>query len=231
MAKNKTAKFITVEYCPLVCKNSTGFALELTKELSLLADQKIEINQASIQRAFQVITDKTSFHGMILGSKDHVPNSIFMKRPIYSQHVKFFSRKSLNWEYEGVESLKGKRLAVIRGFHYNDPELMAYIKNNPKIEKLFHSDSVPKLIKMLDLNRIDIFIAGVGVANYHLDKEKKKVQFKTGQRSLGKYENYISFSKNYKWGLELKTKYDKAFDVFRKTERYKDLLAKYSLTN
>jgi polar amino acid transport system substrate-binding protein len=228
-AEQEKLNFITVEYCPLSCKLNKGFALELTQELAAQSKSQITVKQASIQRAFQAITEKTKYHGMILGSKEHVPNSIFMKRPIYSQHIRFFSRKSLDWKYKGVDSLKGKRLAIIKGFHYKDQEVMNYIKNASDVNKLFHSDSVPKLIKMLDLNRIDIFIAGEGVARYHLNKEKLKNQFVISNKSLGRYDNYISFSKNHQSSEKYKLKFDQAFESFKKTKKFKDLLKKYFL--
>jgi len=210
-ARGDKLRFLTVEYCPLVCKGNKGLAIDLANKLSKRAGYKIDVKVASIKRAFELLKTSKEFHGIILGSKDHVPNTVFMKNPIFTQHIRIFSRKDLNWKYTGVQSLNNLKVAVIKNFHYNDKELMNYLKNSPNVNKLFHSDSLPTLIKMLDLKRIDVFIAGDIVAKYHLKNFNKINEFNISDKSLGQYENYISFSKNAKDVNLIKKKFDEAF--------------------
>ncbi|EQC52337.1 ABC transporter substrate-binding protein [Bacteriovorax sp. DB6_IX] len=212
-------KLLTVDYCPLVCQDGTGLAIDITKKIAKEAKVPIEIHKASMTRAFGLLKTSSDFHGMILGGKDHVPNSIFMNRPIFTQRVKIFSRKSLNWEYRGVKSLENKRIAIIKNFSYANRELNEFLKSDPNVVKLFHSDSLPKLIKMLDLNRIDIFIAGDIMARHHLKKQNMLHKFKVSQLFIGSYDNYISFSKNYPKREMIKKKFDRAFEKLIKTKK------------
>jgi polar amino acid transport system substrate-binding protein len=130
----------------------------------------------------------------------------FTSRPIsYNKHVLFYRRDN-PFQYEGLPSLRGKNVGVIRGYKYSPAFMYAtYFKHD------FSKDTEQNINKLLH-KRIDLALADEDTGKYLIDKfdAKDKVVFDSTVISGGKLYLALSMQPEFK---ELMIKLDHAMDL------------------
>ncbi|MCP3926332.1 MAG: transporter substrate-binding domain-containing protein [Desulfobacterales bacterium] len=112
------------------------------------------------------------------GKIDILPNTwktdkrksyLLYSKPYAYNKIKFIKRKGAGFEYNGLKSLKGKKVGIIRGYGYGD-EFM-----NSKHFKRFPVNNLILNIRKLVAKRIDLTLEDEIVAKNQISKKEPKL--------------------------------------------------------
>jgi len=147
-----------------------GYMIELLKEIFEPQGVTVEYKLSPWTRALHDV-NSGKFDAVVGTDRSESPEMVFPQESFGNLDNAMYVRNDNVWRYQGVASLKGKRLGVIDGYGYNG-ELDAYIENNQgkQVFAVSGDDALPKLIKMLQAGRIDVLVENVYVMNYTLGK-------------------------------------------------------------
>jgi polar amino acid transport system substrate-binding protein len=106
---------------------------------------------------------------VLLGAyRTDVPDFVFHERPAVFSRMLFWTHTDNDWEFDGIESLKGVKIGIIKGYSYGD-SLDAYLAANPKqVQEGYGSDALGSLVKRLERRRVDVIIEDDWVISYYL---------------------------------------------------------------
>ncbi len=236
--QNKKIRFITDESPPYTIngKNENdykGFMVDIVHEVFEKLGFQVEIKFAPYKRSIQEIY-RGNADGVLLLSPNSAPDFIFLKNPIYIDHVVFFTAKNSDWKYEGISSLSGKRIASGLGFDFADPEINEYIakmsrERSPLLELISGEDINLRNFTKLLMGRTDVVIAteaiGVYVARQNNLSEKLKI--------AGKAKVLISaqtgFNPNDPDGFAYAEMLSHGVSELKKSGRINEIFGKYGL--
>jgi len=120
----------------------------------------------------------------------------------------FYVRKGDPWRYTGIDSLRGKKFAVISDYSYGD-DIDAYIATNPAgLTQARGEEPLEQLLAMLTAGRVDIVIedrtvmayaikkaglsGGVIIAGTLGEQEKLFIAFSPAKPNSAKYAKILS---------------------------------------
>lgn len=229
----KTLHFLTTDYCPLMCQNQKeqGIMVEILKAIYVPLGYKIHISYKPIKRAFNDATEEI-YDGFIGGDMQQLGKNLFPKYVTVPNPSFIYKRAKDKWSYKGVDSLKNKILVTTKGFHYANSKLNTYIsktegKNTLQVD---NGDHIPKMIKLLEKNRADLFIAGELKVQAYLRKNKKGIQIKPERKAVGIFKNFISINQFSPKSGELLRILDTQFIKLFKSGQLQKIYKKYGIT-
>lgn len=109
-------------FCPYNCEpdaSHPGFAVELAG--AAFADSGLTIRyvtmrwKAALKRAKDGRVD-----GVIAALASDAPDFVFPQTPVGEQAMGFLLRAGDDWRYNGLDSLRGRRIGLIEGYSYGD---------------------------------------------------------------------------------------------------------------
>lgn len=174
----KTLRFATIDYCPFTCDPSKeegkeGFMTDVLREAFEQTGYTLEIEMLPYARAVNLVQDGT-YDGIIVVGKDFAPNLLYPDIPTVIQRVAFLVNAGNAWKYSGVESLSQVTVGIVKGYHYVDPDLVTYFKeerNNKSRVLVMHGEGTTRRgVHLLQANRITTFLEGEYSAMYELKK-------------------------------------------------------------
>ncbi len=113
-------------------------------------------------------------------SKEHIISSDFL----------MYVRSDDNFKWEGLESLKGKTIASIRGFNYGDEW------NKIDTVNKYYVNSIEQGFLMLKAKRVDGFLGYENTWDYILKENRLTSEFKKMPRFDSSYEFLVSYIAN-----------------------------------
>ncbi len=157
-------------WCPMNCdpkSDKPGYAIEIAKAIFEPAGHQIDYQTLNWARA--IAETRTGSHVAIVGAaKSDAPDFIFPENELGLSRSCFFAKTASTWKYAGVDSLKAVKLGITKDYTYGDP-LDGYVKaNSAGLEVFSGDDTLEKQIKMLQLDRIGVFIDDSNVIAHHL---------------------------------------------------------------
>lgn len=226
--EKKTINLSIIDWCPAICpdKKDKGYILEQVNSIYKAAGYSVNFKNYSWTRAIKEV--KTGKLDALLSPvKEEAPNLIYPNRELGFQETCFFVRNTDNWMFNGIKSLKQKRvIAMIENnslINYDN-----FAKKNPQI---FHyvpfNDYINKVLKMMNYGRINTFVFTKTETNYHLNKIKKASKFKNAG-CVSKAKLYIAFNpKNRYRSKKLSDTFDEGMEKLKKSGERESILKKY----
>lgn len=112
-------------------------------------------------------------HAVVGAGRVDDPNLVFPATPIMNISDDFYILKGVNWRFQGIESLKRKRLGVIDGYGYGKV-VSDYITSNRKTFGAIHeatgNNALRENIEKLQRNQIDVIVETRPVMEYNLSR-------------------------------------------------------------
>jgi len=137
--------------------------------LKRLGHDSNQIVSASWERCLQCIEsghDHAAFSAM--KTRERMEYAIFPDEPLGTSHWVFFIRedRSDSLRFRTLNDLKGRRIGIVKGFYY-PPDLLAYAKNNAKLE--YARDPITNFLKLLD-DRLDFVFEDLAPGVHMVEK-------------------------------------------------------------
>ncbi|MBF0205910.1 MAG: transporter substrate-binding domain-containing protein [Oligoflexia bacterium] len=212
-------------------KSSTpGFMVEVIKKIYAEFDVKIDYRLMPWARAIKEVRTGSCI-ALIGAYKGDAPDFIFPQEYFSLGTDGFFvlSKKS-DWQYQGIDSLKGMKLGCILDYSYGE-EVNEYIKSYPKqVDCIGGIDPLLQNISKLSAGRIDILVEDIAVFNWILDEKDmtgKIVLAGTGQKKM---PLYIAFSPKAMRSNIFATFFDRGMRKLSKSGDLAALKKKYKIT-
>ena len=172
LAADRTVTLVADKWCPFNCsdeRQNRGILVERGAAALAVSGIAVEYIEMPWSRAIIGVRDGT-YDGIVGAGPAETPDFHFPPEPLGFARHSFFTLPSSNWRYQGLESLEDIRLGVIQDYSYGGL-YDAYIRpNEDELSRLviLRGNSVlPRLIRMLELGRIDALVAEEAVLDYH----------------------------------------------------------------
>lgn len=155
-------------WCPYNCdpkSDKPGYVVEMAKAIFEGKGVTVDYQVEPWTRALDAVRAGT-YHGAIGAARGDAPDLVFPSLPIGMNEFTLAVPKGKAFKWEGVASLKGKKLGAIQGYDY-DPEINDYIKaNKDGVDLITGDDAVEKNIRKLAAGRTDAFLENAAVVKY-----------------------------------------------------------------
>ncbi len=173
-----------------------GIALEIVR--AALATQGMEVKMHFVPWARAIKGVKESDYDVLIGTwyTEERTQYLAYSDPYLENQIKFIKRKGDGYEYQGLDSLSGKSVAVVRGYGYGDEFL-----NHPGFKRPEAKDLISNLRKLVS-NRVDLTLEDEIVARAMMKKEMPellgKVEFTQNAMSSNKLHVTVGLSNSLK---------------------------------
>ena len=147
---------------------------------------KVKISQAPWKRAMKMVSKYRTYSAIVGETLDSKESVIFPTYPINVKHMAVLTKKQVDFEWLGVNSLKGKNVAWNKGLNL--------IHNSDQGFKLNEVRSVSKGVRLLVQNEVDFVIGDPNDINEALEKQQlSSDDYATYQMQNGR-DVYLAFS-------------------------------------
>jgi polar amino acid transport system substrate-binding protein len=220
-------------WCPYACEANAkdpGFMVEIAKEIFESEGHTVKYSVINWARAVSETRDG-KYSGIVGASRADVAGFVIPTEPSGYSSNYFWTRKDSAWTYKDVNSLKGKKVAVINTYTYGDEVDNEVQKKNPSYEIVSGNDALPKSLKMLEAHRIESFVENPYVLSYVLrDLPEYKDHFKTVSKNIANDPNlFIVFSPKNPKSKKYAELISSGMAKLRKSGKLKAILTKYGL--
>lgn len=145
--------------------------------------------------------------------------------PLATNEIKFIKRKGDPFEFNGLESLKGKRIGIVKDYGYTDE----FINST-----LFTKDETTDLltnVSKLAAGRVDLTLEDELVAKYRIEKENPPLlpQVEFTRNSLSSVGLHVAALKNAH-GKEILDAFNRGLALVKGNGTYAQLFAKYGIS-
>lgn len=207
-----------------------GYVVDLLKAIFEPNGHTVKYEIIPWSRAL-VEVEKGTFEGIIGPFKDEAPGFIFPASAMGVSRLSFFVRKNDPWVFNGIDSLKGKFVGVIRGYGYR-PWLNKYRESHPEqFTQLSGPDAVKRHILMLLKGRVDVLPENAMAISFHanLIGRLDEIRF-AGNDTIGETKKqYVAFSPANKKSSIYAAQFDKGLQKLRENGKLKKILSRYGL--
>lgn len=171
-AGDRTVTLVADEWCPFTCRDHPkhqGVLVE--KAAAALNAEGIQTKYFELpwSRAISEVR-RGKYDGLVGTGLGETPDFHFPAEPLAIAHHSFFTLPSSTWKYTGLNSLDDVRIGVIQDYSYGglyEDYIDANQDDVTRVVVLRGNKVLPRLVKMLELGRIDALVAEERVLNYH----------------------------------------------------------------
>ncbi|WP_166263344.1 substrate-binding periplasmic protein [Marinobacter caseinilyticus] len=172
------------------------------------------------------------FAGIIGASKREAADFIFPATPqMVAQHT-LFTLTDSRWHYDNPSSLETIRLGAIDDYSYGSlaERYIELNRNRPdRLILLSGPHIIPRLIAMLNLRRIDAFIAERAVLYHTLSSARGSAVMLREAGQAGTESLYIAFSPALEQATQYARELEEGIDAMHKSGEWERLMADYGL--
>ena len=238
---NADPKTITIgadPWCPYNCDpaaEAQGLMVDIAKEALALSWFSLEYQVINWARAKRLV-QSGQLDGIIgmVRTDSSEPLYFFTDTPLGQSQICFYRRADDDWVYQSIESLGKRKFGWINDYRFGgnlamDRWVDEHIENG-QVVTISGTDLHQRLIKLLQINRIDTFAEDKNVITYELKKSGLEKQIKiSGCMKL--VENvHLAFSlksqNKENWAKALES----GIDQLDKNGRLNEILSFYGLT-
>ncbi|MBT4286840.1 MAG: transporter substrate-binding domain-containing protein [Deltaproteobacteria bacterium] len=221
---NAQAKDLLVagtEWCPYNCvdKNRPGIISEYVKLIAKRIGMKAIIELLPWSRA--IIDVKSEKYNVLMSAGESDSKGLIKSMKLLDYQMCFFTLHSSNWNYKGVKSLNLIRLGIIQDYAYGEPLDSYLAKKRTNTIILTGQKPHKRLSSMLDISRIDTFVADRILINYIVGNKYRKAG------CLKSSPLYLAFNKKYNREIINKTN----SEISKTGEELEKLVKKYIAFN
>ena len=147
---------ITYPWPPYIIDSNgkqSGIEYEITEEVLSSIGYKMKYKTFPWKRVLKMIENKQADAVIgIVKNEDRESKMFFPKESFLDTYMVLFSKKDRNLNYQNINSLKGKKIGTIKGYHYSEEfDLSKEFTKYPVVQ-------IEQNIKKLINNKIDFFI-------------------------------------------------------------------------
>ena len=145
--------------------------------------------------------------------------------PYATNRIKFIKNADDPFEYNGIESLKGKTIGTIRSYGYGNEFLKSKTFKRDDVDSLI--SNIKKLLKKrIDLTLEDEIVARVVIANYNPDY-LSKIRFT--ENALSSNSLHIASGLKNPRHKEIITGFNKGLRIIKQNGVYEKILSDYGI--
>ncbi len=152
--------------CPFICPDESGPFVDGLKTAFAGSQYELLFKRMPFARAIKQLQ---SGHIDLLPGvlKDGIDGAIFPESWLYFTRMCFYSRTGDTWQWNGLDSLDNRLLAVEEGIIHTQA-FQDHISDRKSVTFLTGDDILPRQIRMLELGRIQSFTAEQSVLAYYM---------------------------------------------------------------
>ncbi len=201
----QTLTFSVDDYCPYYCKDQhsaqgqlakkPGFVVEILEYAFRNKGYEIEYVFRPWARGIREVTEGT-VNGLLIASVDDAPRHVFPQNEQGRSMGCYYTSANNTWRFNGVSSLKGMELGLVKGYAYSEP-LNSFLKHNAKnLQVLYLTGENPmaRILNMIKLGRLDATMADANIADFLIHKMGKNSNVKKVGCSKDFLNFYVTFS-------------------------------------
>lgn len=163
-------------WCPFNCLALTdGHGILVDRAAAALAQDGFRVDYVQIPWSRAILGVRDGDYDAIVGvGRLEAPDFQFPSEPLAFARHSFFTLPTETWKYRGLQSLKDIRIGVIQDYSYGslyDDYIRANQNDSSRVVVLKGNKVLPRLIKMLQLGRIDALVAEEHVLNYYFQSK------------------------------------------------------------
>lgn len=235
--------FAVEDYCPYYCKDKTSTSDKFLKKPGYI----IEIlDYAFTQQGYQlnyhfipwerglVELNKNTVDAIILSSKDDAPELIFPEQAQGNSVGCFVTSVNSTWQFSGKKSLEKILLGVVQGYDYGEPVGSYVLQANSSqnnISFIAGTNTLSRLLKMVDKGRIDATIDDYNVLLYTIEKEHLQQKLKISTCIQSDVLLYVAFSPTKPNSIKYANILSNAMIELRSSGKLAQILAKYNISD
>jgi polar amino acid transport system substrate-binding protein len=235
----ESLSFVTIDYCPFTCDPSQeggkeGFMTDVVREAFEGRGYSVDFEMLPYVRAVKAVQEGR-YDGIVVVGRDYAPDLVYPDVPTVVQRVAFLVDVDSRWRYTGIESLLDIKVGTVRGFHYVDPELVAYLEaerdNEARVNVIHGERTTIRGIRMLQRKRISTFLEGEFSVLYVLEKLNLWEQVIVAGYTRNAFEDYTAFSPLSPYAQVHADVLSDAIDEMKETGRLAEILRKYGISS
>lgn len=235
---NANEKIITITadpWCPWNCKdlNKPGIAVDLMKAIYEPEGFKVQYIIMPWNEAIQKV--KTGEISALIGitqEKENPYNLIFPKNYLNKSNNAYIVRADDDFIYKNNDSLKGKKIGIVDGYHFQSV-LGEYINKNYYDPNIVIKSSGSKAVKenLLKLvnGDIDIYVEDEYVIQYIANRNGLISKIRVCGFLSDKDGTYVAFSSASPFAHRFVEMYDVGVTKLKQNGEYNKILAKYGI--
>lgn len=231
----ETITIVADEWCPYNCAEDSqrqGFVIELAKEI--FAKNNINVDYKILPWTRAVKEVRAGRYDAVVGAyKEDAPDFIFPKISQSSSGIIAIGKKELSHLKKPKDLLKNKlKVGVINGYSYGKDIDLLKKENEKSFVTIAGSRPLERLTKIIQKDRIDIFLEDKNVYLYFKDSNKNTIEHLKSLKTsplITKQETYIAFSPNNKNSKKYASILSKGMKELNSSGRLKKILNKYGL--
>ena len=233
IAAKKTIIIEADEWCPINCApgNYEGIGIDLARKV--FEPMGYEIKYVIVPWTKALADVRSGEIYAVVGANRNDDNTlVFPDIPVTTITDDFFVRASSPWQYQGVHTLKNKRIGVIESYGYGDV-VTSFLQQNRNTVHLIHTatgnNALMENVEKLVNGQLDIVVENRTVIEQALKnyEHKDKIKWAGG---VPQAPVYLAFSPVLPESKQLAAYYDAAIRRMRRDGSLKTLYAKYGLT-
>ena len=150
----KTAVF---DGCPFICLDGRGIFLDVLRSALKDTNYQIDLVALPFKRAQRALEsgEIDLFPGIL---KDGIDGAVYPDDWLYFTQMCFYVRSRDKWNYDGVQSLANRSLAVELGIIHT-PEIFDFLQYHPSVVRLSGENVLNRQVELVERGRADTFTA------------------------------------------------------------------------
>lgn len=230
---NKVITIAADEWCPINCapkSKDEGIGIDLARKVFEAQGYTVEYKIMPWADALkQVRTGKIT--AVVGASRSDEKSLIFPDNAILEIHDGFYTRSGSSWRYQGVHTLKNKRIGIIEDYGYGEV-VSDFIKKNQYSAGALHiakgKTPLQDNIKQLLEAKIDVLVESRVVMDYTLKTSDLSDKI-ISAGSVPQDFVYLAFSPALPQSKALAAQYDAAIRSMKSSGALKQMYGKYGL--
>jgi polar amino acid transport system substrate-binding protein len=220
-------------WCPVNCdpySAKPGVAVELASRA--FANMGMDIRYVVMPWAEALEKVRSGKIDAIIGASRHDdPSLIFPAQAITQISDDFYVSKGDVWRFQGIYTLKNKKVGVVQGYGYGEVITNFITENKGKpgaVQFASGQDALKMNIEKLNARKIDVLVESRLVMDYTIqEKRLNKELVWAGGVQQGKV--YLAFSPAIHESASLAVGYDKAIQALRESGELEKIYKRYNL--
>lgn len=202
-----------------------GLLVQIVREALQTQGYELEMNFVPWSRAMVLIQKKRA--DLLIGAwyTEERNKYLLYSDVIFSSSIRLIKNSESDFEFEGIPSLKGKRVGTILSYQYGD-EFLRHVG----IERIT-SDNLLNNIHNLLAGRIDLTLDDHYVVRYMLDKHIKdwKNRISLVKKPFSKKDLYLAANRSNPMFKTIIEAFNSGLEQLKEEGRYESIISSYDL--
>ena len=217
-------------WCPHTCEvgsDSPGYMIEIASRAFATQGYRVIYKNFSWTRVMAEVRDG-KLDGAVGALAGEARDLVLPTEPAGRQVNTFAIRQDDPWQFNGLESLKGRVIAINQDYSYAE-DLDAWLAKKPtQIQALGGENALERNLKKLTSKRVDVVIEDQAVLSYVVKAQKNQPKIRTNGTYPGG-DLFIAFTATGGSGRHLAQIYDAGIRQLRDSGEFQRILTKYGV--